>query len=333
MKLCLMEAAGNVAMSLKRAREVFRVEANAIRSLMSRLDGRFERAVRTLLKCKGHVVVCGMGKPGLIGKKISATLASTGTPSFFLHPAEAGHGDLGMVTADDVVLAISNSGETDELIRLLPKIKRLGAQVIALTGNTRSTLARHSDTVLDVSVKKEACPLGLAPTASTAATLAMGDALAIVLQERRRFKAKDFAFFHPGGQIGKRLTLTVDEVMRRGRFNPVVREGHSVKDTLLAITRARAGAASIVSGKGKLTGIFTDGDLRRHLEQNGSVSAQAVKHVMTKSPTTIRTGRLAVEALGVLNRLNIDEIPVVDSKDRPIGMVDIQDLLKAGLFL
>jgi len=320
-------------MSLKRAREVFKVEAAAIRALGARLDGRFERAIRMLLKCKGHVVVCGMGKPGLIGKKISATLASTGTPSFFLHPAEAGHGDLGMVTSDDVVLALSNSGETDELIKILPKIKRMGALIIALTGNTRSTLARHADVVLDISVKREACPLGLAPTASTVATLAMGDAIAIVLQERRRFKVKDFAFFHPRGQLGKRLTITVDELMRCGIHNPIVKANRSVKTALLAITRARAGAVTIVDARGRLAGIFTDGDLRRHLEKNGNVSTKKVSQVMTHKPTTIRSGRLAVEALGILNRLRIDEIPVVDKKNKPVGMVDIQDLLKAGLFL
>ncbi|MBI2870079.1 MAG: KpsF/GutQ family sugar-phosphate isomerase [Candidatus Omnitrophica bacterium] len=322
-------------MSLKRAREVLRVEADAVRSLIRRVDARFERAVNLIFKCRGKVIVTGIGKPGLIGKKISATLASTGTPSFFMHPAEAGHGDLGMVTADDVVIAISNSGETEEVVRLLPKIKRLGAQVIAFTGGLKSTLARHADVVLDVGVKKEACPLGLAPTASTVATLAMGDALAVVLQEKRGFKVKDFAFYHPGGQLGKRLTLTVDDVMRRGAAHPIVREERSVKEALLTITKARAGAASIVNRTGRLVGIFTDGDLRRHLEMDGNISAQSLllKNVMTKRPITVRSGRLAVEALGLLNKRRIDEIPVVDKTGRPVGMVDIQDLLKAGLFL
>jgi arabinose-5-phosphate isomerase len=320
-------------MSMKRAKEVFRVEANAIRALAGRVGKNFERAVQLILKCKGRVVVCGMGKPGLIGKKISATLASTGTPSFFLHPAEAGHGDLGMVTSQDIVLMLSNSGETEEVVRLLPKIKRLGATIIAFAGNQRSTLAKHSDVTLDISVKKEACPLGLAPTASTAATLAMGDALAIVLQEKRRFKVKDFAFFHPSGQLGKRHSLQVEEIMRRGSFNPIVKQNQSVKNVLLLITESRAGAASVVNKSGKLIGIFTDGDLRRHLRNGTDISKKKVGDIMTAKPVTIRHDRLAVEALGILNKKNIDEIPVVDKSNRPVGMIDIQDLLKAGLFL
>jgi len=275
--------------------------------------------------------VTGMGKGGLIGEKISATMASTGTPSLFLHSAEAIHGDLGRVTKDDIILAISNSGETEDLIRLLPIIKKIGVRLIAMTGNTHSTLAKHSDVVLDVSVKKEACPLGLAPTASTTVTLAMGDAIAVCLLEKKGFKEQDFAFYHPGGALGKRLLLKVEDIMRKGTANPVVGENELVRDVLFDITSARAGAASVVDKKGKLLGIFTDGDLRRHLEEDDRLVLKKIKDVMTKNPTTISKDCLASEALRILKEKRIDELPVVDSKCRPIGMLDVQDLLKAGL--
>jgi arabinose-5-phosphate isomerase len=316
---------------IKRAREVLRIEAAAVSSLIGRIDKNFEKAVRTILACRGKAVVTGMGKPGFIGAKISATLSSTGTPSLFLHPADAIHGDLGRVTKDDVVLAISNSGETEEIIRLLPTLKKIGARIIAMTGNKKSTLARYSDVVLDVAVKKEACPLNLAPTASTTAMLAMGDALAIALLDRRGFKEEDFAFYHPGGYLGKRLILKVEDIMRKGKANPIVREGLKVKDVLLKITEARAGSASVVNKKGVLTGIFTDGDLRRHLGSDPSLPLRPVKNVMTKGPVTISKDMLAADAFRILREKKIDEIPVVDKAKRPIGLVDVQDLLKAGL--
>ena len=317
--------------SLKRAKEVLKIEAQAILDLINHLDRNFERAVGALLNCSGRVVVTGMGKAGIIGQKLSATLSSTGTPSFWVHPAEAIHGDLGRVVKDDVIVAISNSGETEEITRLLPWIKKIGAKLITITGKTKSNLARNSDFCLNVSVKKEACPLGLAPTASTTAMLAMSDALAVALLEKKGFKEKDYAFFHPGGSLGKRLLLKVEDIMRAGRENPIVNQNQLVKKVLFSITKARAGCASIVDNKRKLVGIFTDGDLRRQLEKEPDCSSRQIKEVMTKNPITITKGRLAVEALRILQEKKIDEIPVVDSKKRPIGLVDVQDLLKAGL--
>jgi arabinose-5-phosphate isomerase len=272
-----------------------------------------------------------MGKAGIIGQKISATLSSTGTPSLWMHCAEAIHGDLGRVTKDDVVLILSNSGETEEIKRLLPFLKRIGAKIISFVGNRKSTLARYSEVVLDVSVKKEACPLGLAPTASTTAMLAMGDALAVCLLEKKGFKKEDFAFYHPGGVLGKRLFLKVEEIMRTGEANPVVDENKRIKDVLFAITKARAGAASIVNKKRILVGIFTDGDLRRHLEKDPNLAMRKIKDVMTKTPITVKKDQLAVEALRILREKKIDEVVVVDEKNQPIGMLDVQDLLKAGL--
>ncbi len=316
---------------IEEARKVLKIEAEAIRQLSKRMGNEFDLAIKLLAACTGRVIVTGMGKGGIIGQKISATLASTGTPSLFLHSAEAIHGDLGRVTGDDVVLAISNSGETEEVIRLLPLIKKIGAKLIALTGNVKSNLARHSDVVLDVSIKREACPLGLAPTTSTTVALAMGDCLAVCLLKEKGFKEEDFAFYHPGGALGKRLLLKVDEIMRKGHANPVVSEKMLVRDVLIKITEARAGAASVVDKSGKLSGIFTDGDLRRHLEQDSNLALKRVKDVMTKKPVAISGDCLASEAFRLLKEKRIDEIPVVDSKKRPIGMLDVQDLLKAGL--
>lgn len=315
----------------KEAKRVLKIEAEAIERLARRLGPEFNKSIDILSQTRGRVIVTGMGKGGIIGQKISATLSSTGTPSLFLHSAEAIHGDLGRVTRDDVILAISNSGETEEVIRLLPLIKKIGAKLIALTGNVRSNLARHSDCILDVSVEREACPLGLAPTASTTAALAMGDAIAVCLLEKKGFKEEDFAFYHPGGALGKRLLLKVEDIMRKGKSNPVVKESVLVKDVLLEITHARAGAASVVDKKGKLSGIFTDGDLRRHLKSDANLALKNVRDVMTKGPITISKDCLASEALRILKEKRIDELPVVDSKFRPIGMLDVQDLLKAGL--
>lgn len=318
-------------MSKNIAKEVLRIERDALTALMSRIGHDFERAVNAICKIKGRVIVTGMGKPGFIAQKISATLSSTGTPSLYLHPAEALHGDLGRVTRDDLIVALSNSGETEEIVKLLPIVKKIGARLVALTGNVHSTLGKFADYAIDVSVKREACSLGLAPTTSTTAMLAMGDALAVALLEKKGFREKDFAFFHPGGILGKRLILKVADIMRKGADNPVVNENMPVKSVLVAITRARAGSASVVDAGGRLVGIFTDGDLRRHVESEPRLIEKKVKDVMTKNPTTIKKDRLAAEAFDILRSKKIDELPVVDDRKRPIGLLDVQDLLKAGL--
>ncbi len=320
-------------MVLQAAKRVLQIERDALAGLFRRVDRHFKKACDLILKSKGRVVVTGMGKPGFIAQKISATLSSTGTPSLFLHAAEALHGDLGRVMKEDVVLAFSSSGETEEIVKLLPLIKKIGAKLVAFTGNPKSSLARHSDVVLDVSVKKEACPLNLAPTASTTAMLAFGDALAVALLEQKGFRAEDFAFFHPGGNLGKKLLLKVSDIMRKGRENPIVPEGMKIKDVLFRITKARAGSATVVDKKGVLKGIFTDGDLRRHLniKEGKGLLNLSVSRVMTKSPVAIHPDRLAAEALEILRSRKIDEMPVVDRGSRPIGLLDVQDLLKAGL--
>ncbi len=318
-------------MTRRIAREVLEIEASAISSLKKRINRSFEDMVNYICRIKGRVIVTGMGKPGFIAQKVSATLSSTGTPSLYLHPAEALHGDLGRITSEDCIVAFSNSGETEEIVRLLPVIKKIGARLIAFSGNSRSTLAKNSDYIIDTSVDKEACSLGLAPTASTTAMLAMGDALAVALLEKKGFREKDFALFHPGGILGKRLLLRVDDIMRKGRDNPIVSEGTKVKKALVAITRARAGSASVVDKKGRLTGIFTDGDLRRHIDKDTHITDRIIRDVMTKNPTAITKDKLAAEAFGLLKERKIDEIPVVDDRNRPIGLLDVQDLLKAGL--
>ena len=316
---------------IKRAKQVLDIESCAIQELKKRVGVNFKEALKLMLKTKGRVIVSGMGKTGIIAQKFSATLASTGTPSLFLHTAEAIHGDLGKVTRDDVVIVLSNSGATEEIKQLLPLLKKIGVKVIALTGNKKSALAKYSDVVLDVSVKKEACPLGLAPTASTTATLAMADALSVCLLELKGFKAKDFAFFHPAGALGKRLLLKVEDIMRTGRANPVVKENEPVSSVLLKITQARSGSASVVDKGGRLVGIFTDGDLRRHLETDKNLTRRKIKEVMTRNPLTISRDKLAAEAIHILEEKKIDEVPVVDSKHRPIGLLDVQDLLRAGV--
>ena len=313
------------------ARRVLTIERDALSGLIKKLDGNFEKAVNAAHRIKGRVIVTGMGKPGFIAQKISATLSSTGTPSLYLHPAEGLHGDLGRVTKDDLVLALSNSGETEEIIKMLPIVKKIGAKLIAMTGNPKSTLAGIADYTMDVSVKREACPLGLAPTTSTTAMLAMGDALAVALLEKKGFREKDFAFYHPGGILGKRLILKVSDIMRKGSENPIVRDSTPVKKVLVIITKSRAGSASVVDKNGRLVGIFTDGDLRRHLESERDLINKKVSSVMTKGPTTIKADRLAAEAFDILRSKKIDELPVVDDRYRPIGLLDVQDLLKAGL--
>jgi arabinose-5-phosphate isomerase len=316
---------------IKRAKEVLEIESRAIAALAARIDENFVRAVNLIAHSKGRVVVSGMGKTGIIAQKFSATLSSTGTPSLFLHLAEAAHGDLGKVTSDDVVVILSNSGATAEVKQLLPFLKKIGSPIIALTGKADSPLAKYSNIVLDVSVRKEACPMGLAPTASTTAALAMADALAVCLLEIKDFKEKDFALFHPGGTLGRRLLFTVEDIMRTSKNHPIVTADIPVSEVLVRITQARAGAATIVDKKGKLAGIFTDGDLRRHLESDRDLPSKIIGDVMTKNPLVVRKGTLAVEALHLMERKKIDEVPVVDEKGRPIGLLDVQDILRAGL--
>jgi len=276
-------------------------------------------------------VVSGMGKTGIIAQKFSATLASTGTPSLFLHTAEAIHGDLGKVTREDIVVVLSNSGASGEMKQLLPILKKIGVKIIALTGNKESILAQYSDAVLDVAVKKEACPLGLAPTASTTAALAMTDALAVCLLELKGFKEKDFAFYHPGGALGRRLLLLVQDIMRTGPANPIVHEDALITKVLVKVTHARAGSASVVNARGVLTGIFTDGDLRRHLEADPHLAQRKVKDVMTRDPIAVAPLMLAAEAMRIMQDKKIDELPVVDARKKPVGLLDVQDLLKAGV--
>ena len=318
---------------LEQARNVLTVEAEAITALIPRINGQFSAAVDMILRCQGRVVVTGMGKSGIIGRKINATLASTGTPSLFLHPAEGIHGDLGMVTASDIVIAISNSGETSELLGILPSIKRIGAPIIAFCGREQSTLAKHADVVLDISVTKEACPLGLAPTASTTATLAMGDALAVALLTARKFRPEDFAIFHPGGALGRKLLLTVEEVMHQGDDNPLVEIDKTVKEALFVITSKGLGATAVVDG-GKLIGLITDGDIRRGLEKGHDFLDKPVSALMTKSPLTITSDRLAAEALRIMENHKprpITVLPVVDREFQAIGMIHLTDLLRQGV--
>lgn len=312
-------------------KKVIALEAQALERLVDRVDEGFQRAVDFVLHCKGRVVVTGIGKAGIIGQKISATLASTGTPSYWLHPSEARHGDLGRVVKEDVVLALSNSGET-EVAALLPFMKKIGAGVIAITGSSESTLARHSDVVLDIGQIEEPCPLGLAPSASSTAMLALGDALALTVLKRRNFSKEEYAFYHPGGDLGRKL-LIVEVVMRSGQANPVVKEGCQVLEALKVMTHTpgRPGAVSVVDGKGRLTGFFTDGDLRRRLGRRQDFLKGAIEEVMTRNPKTIRKDSLAAEAYNILKVNKIDQLPVVDEKGVPVGILDVQDLLEVGL--
>ena len=316
---------------VKWANEVLKTEIEGIIRLKKSLNSEFFNAVKILASCRGIVVVTGMGKAGIIGQKFSATLSSTGTSSSWLHPAEAVHGDLGRIRDNDLVVALSYSGETDEIKNLIPFVKKIGAKIIAVTGNTKSSLARYADSAISVEVKKEACALGLAPTTSTTAMLAICDAMSVVLQRMKKFKEKDFAFFHPRGSLGRRLLLQVKDIMRKGKFNPVVGENELVKNVLVKITSSHAGAASVVDRSGKLVGIFTDGDLRRNLKSHPQLLRQKIKTVMTKKPTVIKDLDLASEALKALEKRKIDEVPVVDSNYLPVGMLDIQDLIAAGL--
>ena len=307
------------------------IERDAIDALLHRIDASFVKACEVIMACKGRVVVTGMGKSGHIGTKIAATLASTGTPAFFVHPGEASHGDLGMITGQDVVLAISNSGNTSEVLTILPLFKRMGAPLISMTGNASSTLAREAVANLDVSVAVEACPLGLAPTSSTTATLVMGDALAVALLEARGFSAEDFAMSHPGGSLGRRLLLRVADIMHSGDQIPRVQEDTSLSTALLEISRKGLGMTTVVNAAGELCGLFTDGDLRRTLDRPVDIHATAIRDVMTRNGRTIREDQLAAEALNIMEEMKINALPVVNREGLLTGAINMHDLLRAGV--
>lgn len=318
---------------IEAARKVIQIEADAVDALGQRLDERFARAVEMLMECSGRVVVTGMGKSGLICQKMAATMASTGTPAIFLHPAEGVHGDLGILMKGDVVIAVSNSGETEEITRILPIIKRMGLPLIAMAGNPGSALARAGDVFLDISIKEEACPLQLAPTASTTVTLAMGDALAVALLLQRGFREEDFALYHPGGALGKRLLLRVEDLMHDEADMPTVAEGTPLKDALYEISSKKLGITGIVDKDGNLIGVFTDGDLRRKIEQGIEVLNQPVCEIMNRQPKRILHTNLAAKALQRMEEHKITSLFVFGSDEdkKPIGIIHLHDLLKAGV--
>lgn len=319
---------------LDTAKDVLKLEAEAVLGLIPTLGEAFNDAVNMMLECRGRVVITGMGKSGIVGRKISATMASTGTPSFFLHPAEAIHGDLGMVTVDDVVLAISNSGETGEVLEILPSVKRIGAKLISITGNEHSTLAKNADISLQVKVEREACPLGLAPTASTTATLAYGDALAVTLLSRRKFTADEFAIFHPGGSLGRKLLLTVEDIMHKEQEIPLIEEHKTVQEALFVITDKGLGMTVVTDKCGKMVGLLTDGDIRRGLEKGLEFIKQPVKDIMTVNPKTIKASKLAAHALHIMENNKprpITVLLVVNEAAELVGVLHMTDLLKKGV--
>lgn len=313
------------------ALQVLQIEAAAVTQLAAYIDESFNLACQMMFDCKGRVIVIGMGKSGHIAHKIAATLASTGTPAFFVHPAEASHGDLGMITQDDIVLAISNSGETAEVLTIVPVLKRRGIKMIAMTGRPESTLATLSDVHVCVRVEQEACPLGLAPTASTTATLAMGDALAVALLDVRGFSADDFALSHPGGSLGRRLLLRLEDVMHSGEALPLVHQQVSLKEALLEISRKGLGMTAIVDDYGKLAGLFTDGDLRRVLDQQVDLHTASISSLMTRNCITAKPAMLAAEALQIMEQRKINGLIVVNEQQQPVGALNMHDLLKAGV--
>ncbi len=314
------------------AKRVLKIEAEAVAALAGKLNSDFEKAVDIIFNSKGRVVVTGMGKSGLVGKKIAATLASTGTPAFFLHPAEASHGDLGMVTSDDVIIAISNSGETEELIGLIPFLKRFNVGLISMAGNPDSTLSKAADVTLDISVKEEACPMGVVPTASTTATMAMGDALAVALLTKRGFKEEDFASFHPGGSLGKKLFITVKDLMHSGDALPIVSPDAPMIKATVEISSKRLGVAIVADKDNKILGIITDGDLRRGIEKWGKeFFDMKTGDVMTKNPKTISEDSLAVKALSIMEQYSITSIAVPDNEGRAKGIIHLHDILRQGI--
>ena len=317
-----------------KAIETLQIEAQAVEALIERVDGEFIAAVESIMNCRGRVAVTGMGKSGHVGRKISATLASTGTPSFFMHPAEAYHGDLGMLTERDILIAISNSGESSEIVNILPVVRRIGAEIIAMCGKRSSTLGKNCDYFIDISVEREACTLGLAPTASTTATLAMGDALAMALMDEKNFTSNDFALFHPGGALGRKLLLTVGDVMHSGEDNPIVTVGATAKDALFEMTAKGLGAVSVVDAQNKFVGLVTDGIIRRALEKSRSFLDEPVEHIMFEHPLIISADKLAAAALSVMEKHKprpVTVLPVIDEKNFPVGMIHLTDLLRQGV--
>jgi arabinose-5-phosphate isomerase len=323
--------AGSRGGSLDEGKRVLAIEARAVQALIERLDEQFSKAVDLLFNCKGKVVVSGMGKSGLVGQKIAATMASTGTPAFFLHPAEGIHGDLGMLGRQDVLIAISNSGETQEILQLLPYVERMGITVVSMTGRMTSTLAKNSDAALDVSVSEEACPMGLAPTASTTATLAMGDALAVALLQKRGFKEEDFAQFHPGGTLGRRLLVRVKDVMHAGSELPQVEESVPGTTAMLEMTAKKLGMTTVIDGRGKLAGIITDGDLRRFIQRGGDFSKVTAGELASRNPKSIGPDNLAAKAVEMMERYSITTLVVTEGDRKIVGVVHLHDLLKSGI--
>jgi arabinose-5-phosphate isomerase len=315
--------------ALAMAREVLEIEAKAVSDLIGRLDRSFAQAVETILNCGGRVVVSGIGKSGHIARKIASTLASTGTPAFFLHPAEASHGDLGMVARDDVFIALSNSGESDELLAIVPLLKRQGAKLIAMTGQPQSALAREADVHLYAGAQKEACPLNLAPTASTTAALALGDALAVALMQAKGFTRDEFAAAHPGGALGRRLLTHVRDVMRAGEQAPRVAHTATAQEAMLEVSRGQMGMTTVLDAEGRVVGIFTDGDLRRSLEKGADLRRTPIAEVMTRGPRTIGPGKLAAEAVEIMERFKVNQLVVVDDNYKLLGALNMHDLFRA----
>lgn len=313
------------------AKNVLETEAQAILNLCQRINENFVQACKLLFECQGRIIVTGIGKSGHIANKIAATLASTGSPAFFMHPSEASHGDIGVITKKDVVISLSNSGNTEEMLAILPIIKLLGVPLISMTGNPNSTLAKTADINLDVNVEKEACPLGIVPTSSTTATLAMGDALAIALLAMRGFTTQDFARSHPGGVLGKRLLLTIDDLMRTGDAIPLVKEDISIAKALIEITNKHLGMTVVTDHNDVLAGIFTDGDLRRVIDKNTNIHTTKISEVMSKNCKTIALGMLAAEAIKIMEQHQITALVIVDENNKPIGVIHMHDLLKSGL--
>jgi arabinose-5-phosphate isomerase len=321
-----------VSKILKTAKKVLKTEAEAVSSLIEKINSKFEKALDIIYSSKGRVVVTGMGKSGLVGKKIAATLASTGTPAFFLHPAEASHGDLGMVTSDDVIIAISNSGETEEILGLMPFLKRFNVHIISITGNPKSTLSKVADVTLDISVKEEAYPIGVVPTASTTAAMAMGDALAVALLMKRGFNEQDFAFYHPRGSIGKKLFVKVKDLMHSGKSLPLVSIDTPMSKAVIEMSSKRLGHAIVLDRYGKIAGVITDGDVRRGLEkQGGKLFELIAEEVMTKDPRMISEEELAAKALSIMESYSITALVVPDNKGKPLGIIHLHDILRQGI--
>ncbi len=313
------------------AAKTLEVEAKAVKEQIGHLNAGFDKAVSLIKNCKGRIVVMGLGKSGLIGRKISATMSSVGIPSAFLHPSEGLHGDIGMIMKSDVVIMLSYSGETEEIKKVLPVLKRMKIKIVVMTGKTKAFVWENSDCIIDCSVEKEACPYNLAPTSSTTAMLAMGDALALTVSSLKGFKRENLAMLHPLGAIGKKLTMKVSDIMRKGKQNPKVKRDATVKEALLVMTGTRMGATSVVNSSGKIIGFFTDGDLRRHIQKDPEILKRKISEVMTKDPRTVLPDMMAVEAAGILKEYNIDNIPVVGIDDKPLGILDQGDLLAEGI--